>query len=198
MQHVLCTSAGATQYSREDELRLWRVGELLLAKQSDRIITNKPPLAHLVKRGLKKAMQHFFLSASGSCARMAAAKNGLLVKMWTLTRCLVCWWLRLQQKNKKTADAMWKNSLNHSATSANNCRRASAKSRCSRTTAMQTKLLHRDFRNPSTRLDRRQERQSMEFWKLAPVGNHARQQVEARKWARASGRAQGGELYETI
>ena len=51
---------GATQYSREDELRLWRVGELLLAKQSDRIITNKPPLAHLVKRGLKKAMQHFF------------------------------------------------------------------------------------------------------------------------------------------
>ena len=37
-----------------------REGEPLLAKQSDRIITNKPPLAHLVERGLEKAMQLFF------------------------------------------------------------------------------------------------------------------------------------------
>ena len=38
------------------------------------------------------------------CARMAAAENGLLVKMWTMIWCLVCWWLHLRplHKNKKS------------------------------------------------------------------------------------------------
>ena len=51
------THAGMSSDYGGNELR---EGEPLLAKQSDRIITNKPPLAHLVERGLKKAMQLFF------------------------------------------------------------------------------------------------------------------------------------------